>query len=312
MRILFTLSVLAITTIMTGCASTGGDHADEIALARETVTGRGDRALERSDAETIYNTARALLDSGDPIQALQLYSELEARFPFSEYATQAQAETIYAHYKAQQPEAAIAVADRFIKQHPRFKHIDYVYYLRGVVNYNRDRGNFDALLGESSAGRDPGNLRLAFTDFNILIQNFPDSIYRKDAQLRMIDIKHDLARYELHVADYYLGRRAWVAASRRAEYVLENYQGSNSIPRALEILEHSYRGLGLEEKADDTLAVLMVSYPNYLLHRREFYRQRAGLEPEYELPAMDAEPTVTVSGDEDDKAGPDKVSRAAP
>ena len=41
------------------------------------------------------------------------------RFPFTRYATQAQLEMVYANYKSYSPEAALAGADRFLKEHPR-------------------------------------------------------------------------------------------------------------------------------------------------------------------------------------------------
>ena len=90
-------------------------------------------------------------------------------------------------------------------------------------------------------------LKQAFTDFNLLVENYPQSVYRKDAQLHMIDIRNRLAQFEINVAEYYLRRRAYVAASRRAETVIERYQGSDSVPRALEIMEESYAKLGLAD-----------------------------------------------------------------
>lgn len=286
----YAIRAAAVFAVALLAACGGGKHAEEMRLAQ----GEPDhRALERAAARNIYNAGREVLLAGDPLQALELYREVQSRFPFTEYATQSELEAITAHYKSYQYEAAISAADRFIKQHPRHAGIDYVYYLRGLVNYDRVRG--DSFVGGDMAKRDPGHLRQAFTDFNLLIRNFPDSVYNKDAQLRMIEIRHRLAKYDLHIAEYYLKRRAWVAASRRAESILDRYQGSDSVPRALEIMEHSYRMLGLEDLAQDTRTILQVSYPNYILHREEFYRQRAGLDPRYELPPPAGPPAVTAT-----------------
>ncbi|MDT0617614.1 outer membrane protein assembly factor BamD [Salinisphaera sp. P385] len=284
----------AVMATLGGCASS--DRADELQVARDIVGGGEGRAVARADAETLYNTARGFLDSNDPQKALELYEEIQARFPFTEFAIQAQLETIYANKAAKQPDAALAAADRFIKQHPRHPAIDYVYYLRGATNY--DRVEAETVLGADPDKRDPTQLRQAFTDFNLLIRNYPDSVYRKDAQLRMINIRHRLAAHSLSIAEYYLKRRAYVAASRRAEFVVERYQGTDSIPRALEIMEHAYRKAGLEELALNAQAVLTASYPGFLVHRREFYRQQEGLEPRYDLPPLDQPPTT--AGDQPD------------
>lgn len=284
-------AALLAAALLAACA--GGPDDEEMRLANDRMFDRGGRTLERAAAASVYNAARDFLIAGNPQRALELYQEVEVRFPFTEYATQSELESITARYQAYQYDAAVSAADRFVKQHPRHPHVDYVYYLRGLVNYERVGG--DSFVGGDQSQRDPTHLRQSFTSFNLLIQNFPDSPYNKDAQLRMIEIKHRLAENELSIAEYYLRRRAWVAASRRAEAIIERYQGSDSVPRALEIMEHSYRMLGLEELAQDARTILQTSYPNYILHREEFYRQRAGMEPRYELPPIAGPPAVTAA-----------------
>lgn len=294
----FRLLFIAVVVLLSGCASTSG--VTETDVARELATdldGKGERVLDRASAETLYNVARQYLKSGAYQQALKVYDEIRTRFPFSDYATQAALESIYAHYALGEYQAALAASSRFLKQHPRHPQVAYVYYLRGLANYKRTGG--DGLFGAGKNKRDPTHLRQAFTDFNLLINNYPDSPFVKDAQLRMIKIKHRLAKYELNVAEYYVSREAWVAASRRAEHIIETYQGSSSVPRALEILAYSYRKMGLQKLALDARAVLQASYPNYLVHRTEFYRQRAGLEPRYKLPPMDTDSKGSTNSQSD-------------
>lgn len=306
MRVLFVLLIIAVT-ILPGCANTPAEVTEQ-EVAYELALDRGsdkNRAANRADAQTLYNVARQFLVAGAPRKALKAYDKVLARFPFSEYAVQSALESIYAHYAAREYQAALTASDHFLRQHPRHPEAAYVYYLRGLANYERTGGD-DSFFSAGMNLRDPTHLRQAFTDFNLLIHNYPNSPYAKDAQLRMIRIKNRLAQYELSVAEYYGSREAWVAASRRAEYVIEHYQGASAVPRALEILAHSYRKLGLEKLALDARAVLQASYPAYLVNREEFYRQQAGLKPRYELPPMNgraapgktaAEPSAARSGD---------------
>lgn len=306
------LVIIALCLTLVGCATRGDDsRGQEDRIARETLLNKdASRAINRADAETLYNTARRFLNNGDPTRALKIYGDLQARFPFSKYSTQAELESITANYRTSAFDAALADADRFVKQHPRNPNIDYVYYLRGIIEYNRTDNTIDSILASNGSRRDPTNLRQAFTDFNLLIQNYPDSIYNKDAQLHMIDIRNRLAKYELNVAEYYVTRRAWVASARRAQYVLNHYQGTDSIPRALEIIEQSYRTLGVEQQAQDAHTILMTSYPGYVLNRSEFYRQRAGFKPRYKLPPMDARPGTDHGNDvKDEPASKNNVSK---
>ena len=292
-KIVLALCILMVLAI-TGC---GGDKGvNETGYSSEPLVDRDGNKLDSADAERLYKSAREFLVDGDPDRALRLYAEVQARFPFSPYAAQAEMESVAAHYKAKEYEAAVSAADRFIKQRPRNAHIDYIYYLRGLANYDR---NDPGLLGGDPDKRDTRFLQQAFTDFNLLVENYPQSVYRKDAQLHMVEIRNRLAQFEINVAEYYLRRRAYVAASRRAETVIERYQGSDSVPRALEIMEESYAKLGLADLAEDARAILQASYPNYVLHRDEFYRQRAGEKPRYSLPAMDAPASEGQAIDDD-------------
>lgn len=292
MRMRYLLPLLAVNLgLLAGCGH-AGRYGEEMRIARESYVPGDNTATERADAEALYNTARGFLVSGDARRANGLYEKLLARFPFSQYATQAQLESIYSNYLLQQWETALADADQFIKQHPRHPEIAYVYYMRGLINFTRTAGG-NVLLDLPKEQRDTSHLRQAFTDFNLLIRRFPDSVYNKDAQLHMIEIRHKLAAHELAVAEYYVDRRAWIAAIRRSEYILDHFQGADSVPRALEIMEQGYRELGLENLAQNAHAVLVASYPNYLPNRTEFYRQRAGLEPRYQLPPMGGVPGHT-------------------
>ncbi len=279
------LVLLLGVTLVLALAGCGGDTGiDEAPYSNVPLVDSEGNELEGADAERLYESAREYLDANDLERALRLYAEVQARFPFSPYAAQAELESIAAQYQAGEYNSAVSASDRFIKQHPRHTHIDYVYYLRGLANYHH---NDPGLFGGDPDQRDTSYLRQAFADFNLLIQNYPNSVYAKDAQLHMVEIRNRLADFELGVAEYYLRRHAYVAAVRRAERILTRYQRSSSVPRALEIMQTSYIKLDLPGLAEDTRAILQASYPNYILHREEFYRQRAGEEPRYELPPMD-------------------------
>ncbi|WP_423821361.1 outer membrane protein assembly factor BamD [Salinisphaera sp. SPP-AMP-43] len=283
-KIVLALGVTA-TLVMAGCASDKG--IDETGYSKKPLTDRQGHKLESADAKRLYNSARDFLLHGQPSQALPLYAEVSARFPFSKYAPQSELEAVTGHYEAGDYDQAVEAADRFIKQHPRNPHIDYVYYMRGMSNYARNNPN---LLGSDPDKRNVDSLKQAFNDFSLLLKNYPNSDYAKDAQLHMVNIRNRVAAFNLQIAEYYFKRHAYVASARRAEDIVKHYQGSQSVPRALEVMEESYAQLNLPDLAEDTRAIMQVSYPNYLLHRDEFYRQQAGDTPAYVLPDMDGAP----------------------
>jgi outer membrane protein assembly factor BamD len=105
-------------------------------------------------------------------------------------------------------------------------------------------------------------MRTAYDDFNQLVQRYPDSVYARDADQRMIYLRNNMAEYELHVADYYIRRKAYVAAANRGKYVIENYQRTPSVPPALVIMARAYRLLGADDLANDAIKVLRLNYPD--------------------------------------------------
>jgi len=87
--------------------------------------------------EKFYLAARAELAKENYLTAIEHYETLESRFPFGKYATQAQIDVAYAYYKFDEPDASITALNRFIKLHPRNPSVDYAYYLKGLVNFER-------------------------------------------------------------------------------------------------------------------------------------------------------------------------------
>lgn len=210
-------------------------------------------------AQKFYEEAMSAIDLGDYETAIDLFSKLEARFPYGRYAQQAQLETIHAHFKAEEVDATIAAADRFIRLHPRHTNVDYAHYMKGLAAYNLNPGLLERWGNQDMSERDPKRARESFGYFRELAVRFPKSQYREDSIRRMKLLKENLARYELHVANYSLKRGAFLAAVNRAKYVLENFQRTDSIIPALEMMVTAYQGLGLDDLAKDTQRILTLN-----------------------------------------------------
>ncbi|EXJ15207.1 Putative component of the lipoprotein assembly complex (forms a complex with YaeT, YfgL, and NlpB) [Imhoffiella purpurea] len=227
-----------------------------VTLAGCGVFGKEIDETEGWSASKLYSEAASELDSGSYERAIELYEKLEARYPFGRYAMQAQLDVAYAHYRNDDPEDAISAADRFIKLYPQNPYVDYAYYLKGIVNYNRSIGFLDRFIPTDASQRDPGSAMDAFTDFSVLVERFPDSKYAKDARQRMVYLRNNLAHNEVHVARYYMKRGAYVAAANRANYVIEHFQRTSAVDDALEVLIDAYDALDKKDLAEDAKRVL--------------------------------------------------------
>jgi outer membrane protein assembly factor BamD len=223
-----------------------------------------DAVDETSDwsANQLYSEAKEKLAEKNYEKAIEYLEILQARYPFGRYAQQAELEIAYAYYKYEEPDLAIAAADRFIKIYPRHPNVDYAWYLKGLTNYNRGKSIVGKYLPQEPSERDTFTMRAAYDDFDQLVRLYPNSIYAIDAAQRMIHLRNNMAEYEIHVADYYMRRKAYVAAANRGEYVIENYQRTPAVPDALVIMARAYRIMGVDDLADDAIRVLRHNYPD--------------------------------------------------
>ncbi len=215
-----------------------------------------------SEAE-LYQQAQADLDNSSYTSAVNKLKALESRYPFGRYADQAQLELIYANYKNSEPEAAKSAAERFIRLHPQHPNVDYAYYLKGLTSFDQDRGLLARFLPLDMTKRDPGAARDSYNEFAQLTSRFPNSRYSPDAKQRMIYLRNLLASYEIHVADYYLSRQAYVAAANRGRYVVENFQETPSVGDGLAVMVESYQKMHLDELAATSLETLKLNYPDH-------------------------------------------------
>ena len=213
----------------------------------------------------LYDTAHASLENSDYSAATKAYQRLIARFPSGDYNEQAQLDLAYSQYKDNQPDDALSTVNRFIKTFPTHKHVDYAYYLRGLINFDRTSGVIERYLHRETAQsrRDQAYNLQAFDDFSELSRRFPDSAYTADARQRMIYLRNVLAQYEINVAEFYLRNKAYVGAADRAQYVIEHYQQAPQTGDALAILSRSYIALDQKSLADQARQVLVANYPNH-------------------------------------------------
>ncbi len=210
-------------------------------------------------ASKFYSEASAAMSEGDYETAIKYYEGLEAKFPFGRYAMQSQLDVAYAYYKNGDQEQAIAAADRFIKLHPSHPYVDYAYYMKGIVNFNRNMGIFDRFLPIDSSQRDASAALDSFNDFSELIRRYPQSKYSADARKRLIFLRNNIASHQVHAARYYMKRGAYLAAANRCKKVVENYQRTPAVKEALEIMIEAYDKLGLENLSTDAKRVLAVN-----------------------------------------------------
>ena len=209
----------------------------------------------------LYDRAHGYMEKGRWSNAGEVFGRLIAQYPYGPYTEQALMEQAYAEYKAGKHEDAISSIDRFIRTYPTHRNIAYLYYLRGLVNSDRDTIFLQRVWSLDASRRDLSTPLQAYNDFRIVAERYPNSRYAADARERMLQLRDMFARHDMDVGLYYLRRGAWVAAANRAQHVLETYPGTRLQDDAVALMGEAYTRLGNEKLAADARRVLEQNNP---------------------------------------------------
>lgn len=243
MRVLVLLCMALSTLALTGCA--GSDK---------------DIPAEEKSAEDLYEGALKALKAESYQRATQQFEEVERQHPYSELATKAQLMSALSSYYDERYDDAIIALDRFIQLHPGNQQVDYAYYLKALCFYDQI----------TDIRRDQDMTFQALDALDALINRFPKSEYRREAELKRDLVLDHLAGKEMEIGRYYLNRGHINAAINRFLAVVKDYQTTTHTAEALHRLVECYMTLGLTGEAKRIAIVLGHNYPGNIWYERSY------------------------------------------
>lgn len=202
--------------------------------------------------DNLYNDGMDQMEAKQWKKAINVFEELQRQHPYSGWATRSEMMTAYAHFRLSEYDAARGILDDFIRLHPGHEDLPYVYYLKALSYYDEI----------SDVSRDQGNTHEALKGFEEVVRRFPDSVYARDAQLKITLCRDHIAGQEMSIGRYYQQKGRYTAAIDRFQTVLKDYDRTQQIPEALYRMVESYLALGLRDEAKKSAAVLGYNYPN--------------------------------------------------
>lgn len=241
-----TISLICVSSVLVACSYVKQDHTVDWS------------------AQQLYQAGQDELNNYGYQDAIDYYTKLLGRYPTGQLAQQSQLNLAYAYYREGENEKALAEINNFIKAFPQHPYVDYAYYMRGVIAYEKDISIYDRLNPANLAQTDIQSLKAAFDYFEQLVTHFPKSEYSEDARYRMLYLKNLMAQHELEIASYYMRRGAYVAAINRAQNILERYVNTPSTPYALALITRAYSELGQMQLAQNHQQVLELNFANKL------------------------------------------------
>ena len=237
------------------------------------------------EVDEIYNSAMDLVNNEKFISAAEEFNEVERQHPYSIWATRAQIMSAYVKYKVQDYDMAIGAAQRYIDLHPGADDVDYAYYLIALCYYERI----------NDVKRDQSYTVQALNSFKNLNNRFPNSIYIRDANLKIDLINDHLAGKEMDVGRTYLKLNNYIAAINRFKNVVDLYSKTSHLPEALARLTELYLYLGIYDQAKIYAAVLGHNYNNNKWYKYSYEllvnlkNKKEGIIEEKELPNAEYE-----------------------
>ena len=208
-----------------------------------------EKSLELQVLEA-YKNGMESLEQGDVLFAAKKFNEAEILFPQSIWAPKSALMAAYAYYSQDYYEDAIAELQRFVKVYPKYKHLDYAYYLLGISYYEQ-------IVDET---KDLKSIVDAKNTFKILIKNFPNTEYSLDAEFKLDLIDDILASKEMYIGRYYFERKKWIPAINRFKTVIDDYDTTIYTEEALHRLVETYYKIGLIDEASKYANLLGYNY----------------------------------------------------
>lgn len=259
--------LLLLLTVLAGCQST----KDFFGMDGEPNLPE----TETLPVEELYAMGKKELDEGDYDKAEKVFTRLVARFPYGAISEQAQLDLAFAQFKLAKYEEASSTVSRFIKMYPVSTQIDYAYYLKALINFDRENRWLAKIARLNMSARDLGAAQQSYNDFNEVIRRFPTSKYAPEARDRMIYLRNRLALHDLDVGIFYYNREAYVSAAGRAKYLLETYPQSSVENDAVALLTAAYTAMGQDTLAQDSRRILEANDPQHPYLTGKWPKQRS-------------------------------------
>ena len=236
----------------------------------ESQNGLESSISEDKAAEEIFNSGEKEILRKRYGDAAEKFKEVERLYPYSDWSKRALIMQVYALHKDQAYESVVSAANRFIEFHPNDKDVPYAYYLIGLSYY-------DQVL---EIGRDQKLTQEALAVFKLIIEEYPNSEYALNSQIKFDFLRDHLASKEMEVGRYYHKRAHFVPAINRFRRVIEDFSTTSQVPEALHRLVEANLSLGLIDEAQTAGAILGYNYKSTEWYERTFELLKSeGLKP---------------------------------
>ena len=207
-----------------------------------------------------YREGVEALESGDVLFAAKKFNEAEILFPQGDLAPKSALMASYAYYTQDYYGDAIAELERFIIVYPKHKNLQYAYYLLAICYYEQ-------IVDEK---KDLRAIIQAKKNFEIILNNYPNTEYAIDADFKLDLIADILAAKEMYIGRYYFDKKKWIPAINRFREIIDNYETTIYAEEALHRLVEVHYTLGLIDEAEKYAQLLGYNYKSSTWYKNSY------------------------------------------
>jgi outer membrane protein assembly factor BamD len=183
-----------------------------------------DKPSGRTEAEVLFKEAKELMEAERFILATEKLNAIKTQHPYSFYATPAelmQADILFLQENFVEAAAAYLLFRDF---HPRHEKIAYVVFRIAESFFKQIPPTID---------RDLESALEAIKYYDEIIQKYPDTTYRKEAQEKIVAAKEMLRAKDRYIADFYFKTDKFAPARYWYLDILDNHQDNKTRNHAM-------------------------------------------------------------------------------
>ena len=207
-----------------------------------------------------YKQGLIALEEGDSIFAAKKFNEAELLYPQSEWAPRSALMASYSFYKQSYYGDAIYELERYLKNYPNAKQIDYANFLLAMCYYEQ-------IVDEK---KDLNPLLKSRAIFLYVVENYPTTDYAMDAEFKLDLIEETLASKEMYIAMHYIKKDKWIAAINRYKSIISKYSSTIYVEEAIHRLVELHYRIGLENEAKKYAKLLGYNYQSSIWYEKSY------------------------------------------
>jgi outer membrane protein assembly factor BamD len=209
--------------------------------------------LDTSTPEGAFKQAELFEKDERYEEAIQKFSEVKNKHPYSRFATEAELRIADLQFKRDSFIESAAAYQLFREFHPKHPRVDYVTFRLALSYFNQLPPTID---------RDLAVADKAILYFDEVLSSYPSSEYVTEARNKRGEALRMLAEKEMYVANFYTKRKIYESALKRYEYLLKTYPNVGLDAEALYGAANSAFKSGERERGQQHLKNLYSLYPS--------------------------------------------------